>query len=94
MQQYNFLVNEWRSKDRSCWPLADQWLSGWNRLGQFAATSILTEPSEDPPAVRSANLIPDGSLSTPFSCSPIWCNVVKNRKSRTRRNPKRETETG
>jgi len=58
LQGYSFVVNEWRSKDPSSWPLArslaDQWLSGWNRLDRFAPTNILTVPSEDPPAVSSA----------------------------------------
>ena len=50
LQEYNFGVNRWFSKDTSPWPLprerADEWLRGWNNVDRFAAVSALSRPLE------------------------------------------------
>lgn len=54
LQEYDFAVNRWLSKDVSPWPLsrgrADEWLNGWNDVDRAAAVSALTKPPECPAA--------------------------------------------
>jgi len=56
LQEYNFSVNQWFSKDVAPWPLtqrhAEEWLSGWNNVDRFAAMSALTRPADYPAAPR------------------------------------------
>jgi hypothetical protein len=64
LQEYNFVTEEWLSKDRSSWPLsrslADRWLSEWNH-----EHSDGTARGTGPRCARqggSANFIPDDAF--------------------------------
>jgi hypothetical protein len=63
LQEYDFVVNEWRAKDAALWPLgrdrADAWLAGWNDVDRFAAVNLLTEHGQEP--MRSSGA--EGSLA-------------------------------
>jgi hypothetical protein len=57
LQEYNFVSNQWFSKDRAPLPLtrsvADTWLAGWNDVDRFAAVGALTTAPEYPAASRA-----------------------------------------
>ena len=63
LQEYDFAVNRWFSKDTAAWPLprprADEWLAGWNAVDRFAAARVLTSPPDcratAPRAARNLN---------------------------------------
>jgi hypothetical protein len=58
LQEYDFTVNGWFSKDTAAWPLprspADEWLAGWNARDRFRAVSVLTSPPEYPATAARA----------------------------------------
>jgi hypothetical protein len=47
LQEYSFASNEWCWKEALPWPVprmvAEEWLSGWNRVDRFGALNALTE---------------------------------------------------
>jgi len=57
LQEYNFASNEWCSKEILPWPLpravAEDWLSGWNRVDRFEALNALTKPADEPTVPQS-----------------------------------------
>ena len=47
LQEYNFVLDQWCPKETLPWPVprpvAEEWLSGWNRVDRFEALNALTD---------------------------------------------------